>query len=68
MSHLHFILSFDLQNINRNFPLTLKPLNILGGTLFVVCFISNTLFLLFFAVKLVITSAAPTLLCFNVEK
>ena len=48
---------FGGQNINRTFCFSSKRLNMLGGTLFVVCFLLNTLFLLFFAVELIIASA-----------
>ena len=41
------MLWFGLQNINRTFVPTSKPLNMLGGTLFVICLLLNTLFLLF---------------------
>ena len=59
---------FGLKNINRTFFLTLKPLNLLDSTLFVVCFFLNALFLQFLAVSLVVASAAPILLHFNVQK
>ena len=41
------MLCFGLQNINRTFVPTCKRLNMLDGALFVVCFLVNTLFLLF---------------------
>ena len=62
------MLSFDLQNFNHTFPLTLKRLNILNSTFLVVCLLLNTLFLLFFEVQLLIASAEPILLHFKVEK
>ena len=65
---LVFHFSFALQNINRTFFLTLKPLIILSSTLFLVCVLPYTLFLLFFAVKLVIASAKSILFHFNLEK
>ena len=40
----------------------------LGNTLLVVCLLLNTLLLLFFAVKLLITPVYPTFPQFNVEK
>ena len=60
--------TFGVENINHTFFLTLKPLNMLSSTLFVVCLLLNTLFLLFFQVKVVIRSAAAILLHFNLEK
>ena len=48
------MLSFGLQNINRTFFLTPKPLNMLRGTLFVVSSVANTFFLLLFTVWIVI--------------
>ena len=62
------MLSFLLENVSCTFFLTLKPLNMLNSTLFVVCLLVNTLFPLFFAVWLVIASAAPILLHFHLEK
>ena len=59
---------FGLQNINRTFRFTWKPLNVLGGNLFLVSFLPNALFELFFAVYLVIASAVPMLLHFNLKK
>ena len=47
MFHWPLVLCFGLQNINRNFVPTSKPLNMLGGTLFVVCFLASRFFLLF---------------------
>ena len=47
---------FVVQNINRTFLVTSRPVNMLGSTLFVICFLLNTLFLLFFAVKVAIAS------------
>ena len=47
MSPLPFMLLFGPQNINCTFVLSSKPLNMLEGTLFVVCLPLNTLFLLF---------------------
>ena len=44
------MLLFGVQNINRTFFLTSKPLNILRGALFVFCLILNILFLLVSAV------------------
>ena len=61
------MLSFGVEKINRTFFLSSKPLNVLGGTFFVVCSLVNTLFLLFFAVYFVIESPAATLLHFNLE-
>ena len=40
----------------------------IGGTLFVVCFLLNTLFVLFFAVYIVIASVVPILLHFSLKK
>ena len=60
--HLPFTMSFGLRNTNRTFVLLLKSLKVLGGTLFVVCLPLNTLFLLFFAVQLLIASAVSILL------
>ena len=60
--------SFGLHNINRTFLLTLKPPDMLSSILFVVSFLLNALFLLFFAVKLSIGSAAHIFLHFNLEK
>ena len=54
--------------INLTFLLTSKPLTMLRSTLFVVYFLQNTLFRLFFEIKLVITSAGPILFHFNLEK
>ena len=45
-----------------------KHPNMLIGTLFLGFLILNKLFVLFFAVQLVITPAAPILLYFNLEK
>ena len=47
---LPFMLFFTLRNINRTFLLTSKPLNILGSTMSVFCFLLSTLFLRLFAV------------------
>ena len=47
MFHWPLVLCFGLQNINRNFVPTSKPLNMLGGTLFVACFLASRFFLLF---------------------
>ena len=47
---LHFMLLFCLQNINRTFLLTSKLVNMSRSILFVVCYLQNTLFLVFFAV------------------
>ena len=41
------VLFFAFRKITRTFFSTSKPLNILDGALFVVCFLLNTLFLLF---------------------
>ena len=60
--------SFGLHNINRSFFLTLKPVDMSSSILFVVCFLLNALFLLFFAVKLSIGSAAHIFFHFNLEK
>ena len=62
------MVSFGVQNMNRTFLITSKLLNMLGGTSFVVCFLLNTLFLLFFTVPAVIPLAAPILLHFKFEK
>ena len=62
------MLCFGIQNINRAFFLISKPLNMLDGILFVFCLLLNMLFLLFLAVLLLIASAAPILLHFNLEK
>ena len=67
-SHIPFMLAFGIQNINQSFFLTSKPLDILLGTLFVVCLPLNTLFLLFFSVQVVIASAAQILLHFHRKK
>ena len=47
MFHKPLMLGFGIEKVDRTFVPTLKPLNMLGGTLFVVCFLENTLFLLF---------------------
>ena len=60
--------SFGLQNLNRTFLLTSKPLNMWGSTLFIVCVVLNTLFLLFYAFQFVIASVALMLCHFNLEK
>ena len=44
------MLSDLLQNINHTFVLTSKPVNMLGGILFVVSLLFNTLFLVLFEV------------------
>ena len=63
------MLCFGLQNINRIFVPTSKPLNMLGGSLFVVCLLLNSLFLLFCGIfELVIASTAPILLQFGLGK
>ena len=66
--HLPYMPSFGVQNLNRTFFLTSKPLTMLGCPLFVVCLLLNTLFLLFFAVYLVTASAARIILHINLEK
>ena len=48
------MLSFGLQNVSHTIFLAVKPRKILDGTVFVVCLLLNALFLLLFAVKLVI--------------
>ena len=65
---LSLMLCSGLQNIYCSFILSSKPLNMLDGTLFVVCFLRKTLFLLVFAIKLVITSVAVIFLRFNFRK
>ena len=45
---------FGIQNINRTFLCTSKPINMLGSTLFVGCLLLNTMFLLFFTVDLLL--------------
>ena len=62
------MLAFGIQNINQSFFLTSKPLNMLRGTLFLVCVPLNTLVLLFFPVQVAIASAAEPLLHFHWEK
>ena len=62
------MLSFGVENIKPTFSLTSKSLNILRGTFLVVCLLLNTLFLLFFAVYLVISSTALIFLHFKVQK
>ena len=47
------MLSLGLQNIDGTFFLSLTPLKVLNGNLFVVCGLPNTLILLFFAVSFV---------------
>ena len=54
--------------VNPTFLHTSKPRTMLRSTLFVFCFLLNTLFRLFFEVKLVITSAGLILFHSNVEK
>ena len=61
------MLSFGLQNIKPTLFLFPKHLNMLVDTLFFVCLLLNTLFLLFFVVSLIIASAASILLHFNLE-
>ena len=63
-----FMRFFGLQYVNSIFFLTLKLRNMLGGTLFVVFQLVNTLFLLFFAISFVIALVAPILLHFNLKK
>ena len=62
------MLSCSFQNLNRTLFLTLKNLDILGGTLSIVCLLVNILCFLFFADKLEIALAAPILLHFKLEK
>ena len=62
------MLSFSLQNLNLTFYLTSKVLNLYGGTLLLFCLLSNTLFLLFFAVQFLIGSARLIFLHFNLQK
>ena len=47
MFHKSWVLWFGLDNINRTFVPTSKPLNMLDRALFVVCLLANTLFLFF---------------------
>ena len=62
------MLSFGVQNINHTSFVISKLPDMFLVTLFVVCLLLNVLLLLFFAVWLVITSAEPVLLHFNLEK
>ena len=48
MFHQRLILFFGFGITTRTFVCTSKPLNILDGALFLVCFVLNTLFLLFY--------------------
>ena len=67
-SDLTLSVPFGLQNITNTFLLTLKRVNMLRGTFFVIFFLLHTLLLLCFAVELVVASAAPVLLHFNLQK
>ena len=62
--YFHLYVYFGLPTINRMFFVTLKPLNMLDGTLFVVSLRLNTLFLIFFPAAW----PEPTFFLFNLEK
>ena len=62
------MLSCGLQKFNRTFLVTVKPINMLGGTLFNVFFLLNTLLAVIFAVLVGTVSPARIFLHFNLEK
>ena len=62
------MVSCGLQNLNGTFCGTSKPLNMIESRFLMIFLVLNTLFLLFFAVWLLIASVANILSHFNLDK